>query len=402
MGKVEKLSTSEDRCGLALTVYVGQRSFGSSSSQLSRQSLTELVRKSVEMAKAVEEDSFAGLPDKELLMAAEDLKDLGLCDESLLNISVNDKIALAMRAESAALAFDERITNSGGASYSDSVSVQVYDNSRGFLGGYASSDCSLGVTAIASMPDGSMQRDGWYDSDRKFAGLQSPEEIGKIAGQRTVAMLGARKVPSCVVPVIYDPDMASQLLGQLAGAMRGGAIYKKLSFLTDKLGKAIASPLVQIVDDGTMPGAQGSCPFDGEGLPVKPRVMVKDGVLQEYFLSCYSARKLDMKPNSGAITNLYIKPGEMSQEEMIASVKSGLLVTSVSGPGYNSVTGDYSVGASGIWIEDGKLSFPVEEITIAGNVLEMFQSIEAIGNDPTKSSISSPSLKIAKMTVAGS
>lgn len=402
MGKIEKQSTSDDRSGMEVLVYVGQRSASASTSQLDRQSLTNLVRKVVEMAKASEEDPFAGLPEKELLLANSEVKDLGLCDESLATIPLQVKIDRVLAAEAAALGFDQRITNSGGASYSDSTSMRILANSRGFLGSYATSNCSLGVAVIASTPDGKMQREGYWESARRFEDLPSATEIGTTAAKRTIDRLGARKVKSCVVPVIFDPDMASELLYKFASAMQGRAIYKKVSFLADKLGQPVASSIVDIIDDGTIIGGFGSRPFDGEGLPVKRRNIVQKGVLKEFFLNCYSARKLDVSPNSGAMTNLFIKPGKTSLKKMIASVKSGLLLTSVSGPGYNQVTGDYSVGASGIWIKNGKLAYPVEEITIAGNLLEMFQSIEAVGNDPSKADISSPSLKIAKMTVAGS
>jgi PmbA protein len=306
-----------------------------------------------------------------------------------------------MAAESAAREADSRITNSDGASFNDSSGAFIHANSRGFVGGYQGSHVSLSAGVVASK-DGEMQTGGWWATSRDFKGLESPEKVGKTAAQRALRQLGARKVKSQEVPVIYDPLMAARLLSQFIGAASGAHIYRKSSFMVDKLGEMVANSIVTVIDDPLMPGRLGSKPFDSEGMKCQTRTLIKDGRLETYLLSSYAGRKLNCKPNSGSVGNLYLKPGDSTPESIIESVKNGLLLTSVSGMGFNAVTGDYSMGASGTWIENGKLAYPVSGITVAGNVLEMFGNIEAIGNDLNfRSSTVSPTIKISKMTVAG-
>ena len=397
LGDVEKLQGAQ-YAGLSFTAYIGKRSVTTSSTDLRRDALSQLIGDTIAMTKETEPDEFAGLIDKELL--AQTIPDLDLFDPSAGKLSTSKKIALALKAEKAALSFDKRINNSDGAGFSDTAWVSVYANSNDFLGSYQASNCSLFVSIIASASD-DKQSDWWYSSGRSLADLEDAESVGLAAAQRAIKRLGARKIETQVVPVVFEPRMSSRLLGQFCGAARGNSIYRRSSFLVDRLDTLVASPQLQIIDNALIPRGSGSRPFDGEGLPATERTIVKDGVLKNYFISGYAARQLGVKPNSGATSNLYIQPGVLSADEIIGSIKSGLLLTDVSGPGFNPVTGDYSLGASGLWIENGELAYPVQEITIASNMLDMFTNIEAIGNDPYKSSTSAPTLKISSMTVAG-
>ena len=324
-----------------------------------------------------------------------------LSDDAASKLSAKEKIAMAMAAEAAARAVDSRINNSKGAGFSDARGVTVKANSRGLLAAYEGSSCSLSATVIATDEAG-MQLGGWGSSSRSLAGLQSPETIGKIAAEHALRQLGARRVKSQSCPVVFDPQMAARLVSQFVAAAGGRSIYRKSSFLLDKLGKVVASGLVNIVDDPLIPGGLASRPFDGEGLPSSKRVIVGDGILETYLLGVYSARKLGKTPNGGSTSNLYLKAGTTSPDDIIASVKNGLYLTSVSGPGFNATTGDYSVGASGLWIENGKIAFPVQGITIAGNVVDMFNGIEAVGSDlEFRSSVNAPTIKVSKMMIAG-
>jgi len=399
MGDVEKLETAAQGRSLTVRVFVGKVVTTANTSDFTRRALTKVVRSLIVVAKAAQPDEYAGLPDKEDLASL--IPDLDLADTSMSKLSVADKIAMAKSCEDAALRFDGRINNSQGASFSDSFGLTVYANSRGFIGSYNGSRCSLSCSVVAQQGD-SMQTDGWYTSNRKLAKLGSPDSIGQEAARRVLRRLGAVRGKSQEVPVVFDPVMAAQLLGQFAGVAHGSAIYRRTSFLVDKLGEQVACPEITIVDDGLMPGGLGSRPFNGEGQASRQRTIVDNGKLASYFLDSYSARKLGTKPNGGSQSNLYIKPGTKSPEEIIASVKNGLYLTHVSGPGFNGVTGDYSRGASGIWIENGELAYPVQEITIAGNVLAMLKSVEEIGNDlEFRSSVASPTLKIGSMMIAG-
>jgi len=326
---------------------------------------------------------------------------LSLVDHAIAKIPTEKKIQIALAAEEAARGFDARITNSRGASFTDWSGSTVLANSHGFVGHYSSTHCSISAAVVASQ-ENEMQVGGWSSGALSYGKLESPAQVGATAASRALRMLGARKVKSQMVPVIFDPLMAATLLAQFVGATAGSHVYRNSSFLAGKINEKVASEAVKIIDDPLMIGGLGSRPYDGEGMPSRKRTLVDNGILQSYLLGSYSARKLDTVPNSGGTGNLHFQAGNCSPEEIIATVDNGLYLTSVSGPGFNVVTGDYSRGASGIWIEGGKLTYPVEGITIAGNMLDMFANIELVGNDLIfRSSTASPTLKIAAMMVAG-
>jgi PmbA protein len=395
---------------LGLRLFFGQRSAIVSTSDLSPPALSRLVDDACALAACAEEDPFSGLPDRKA--CATSFPPLDLTDPEINDLSVDEKIDRARRAESAALDFDPRLTNSEGSDFSHADGTVLYVTSDRFVGSYPSAYASLSVSPIASAK-GQMQRDYWYAARRKLRDMEAPESIGKTAAQRTLSRLGARQVPTQQAPVVFDPETASSLIGHLASALSGYALYKKASFLLDQLGEIVAAPEVTIYDDPTLPSGLGSRPFDGEGLPSTKRVIVERGRLTSYLLDSYSGRKLGL-PSTGhavrgtsdapsvGVTNFHLAPGRQTEEEIIASVKTGLYVTDLIGFGVNSVTGDYSRGVSGIWIENGELAYPVEEVTIAGNLKEMFLQIEMIGANPNLSrSIAAPTLKIAQMTIAG-
>jgi PmbA protein len=319
---------------------------------------------------------------------------------------------MALETEKTALAFDPRITNSEGAEFSNQYGRVIYASSQGFAGEYSGSTFGHSVAPVAAQ-NGGMQRDYWYSSNRKFANLESSKSVGEKAARRVLRRLGARKVKTCEAPVIFDPEMAASLIRNLASALSGYALYKGASFLADRLETQIGSEFMTVVDDGTIAGALGSRPFDGEGLPTHKKIVVEKGKLQSYLLDTYSGKKLGMastgnasrsvgEPPGVAPTNFYLAAGKDSPEQIVKSVKSGLYVTEMIGFGVNMVTGDYSRGAAGLWIEDGELAFPVEEITIAGNLKDMFQTIEMVGSDlDLRGRIAAPTVKIASMMIAG-
>ena len=338
--------------------------------------------------------------------------DLDLTDSRRL--TVEEEIELAKRAEQAALAADARITNSEGAECSTNAGSVLLANSHGFVGSYANTSYSLSVSPIAQESQGGgMQRDYWYSVARKFHLLETPEHVGQEAARRTVRRLGSQRLTTQEVPVIYDPEVAKGLLGHLASAVSGYALYKGASFLLGQLDKSIGSELLTVVDDGRLPGGFGSRPFDGEGVATRRTMVVEKGRLTNYLLDTYSGKKMGM-PSTGnasrsvgenptvSATNLFLQPGSHSPEDILKSVPKGLLVTELIGFGINMVTGDYSRGAVGFWIENGELVYPVEEVTIAGNLKTMFQDIEMVGNDlEFRGRIASPTIKIRKMMVAG-
>jgi PmbA protein len=408
MGEVEKIHNArEKRMGVRL--FVGQRSAITSTADFTRAALSALVEETVSLARTTAADAFSGLPDPEEL--ATDIPDLDLADFAV-QLSTEDKIALAREAESAALSFDPRITNSEGAEFTHHDREVLYANSLGFLGRYRTTSFSLSVVPVAR-ENGAMQRDYWYSSHRKFHGVEPAAEVGKRAAERTIRRLGARRVRTQTAPVVFDPETAASLLRHIAAAVSGPALYRKTSFLLDKLGQQVAASCISIDDDARIPAALGSKPFDGEGLPTRRTAIIDKGRLASYLLDTYSARKLGLKSTGHAgrsfadvptasPTNFFLNPGTTSPGEIIRSVRSGLYVTELSGFGVNPVTGDYSRGAVGVWIENGELAYPVEEITIAGNLLEMLQNIEVIGNDlELRGPIAAPTLKIGRMTVAG-
>jgi PmbA protein len=409
MGEVEKISQAgEKRLGLRL--FFGNSSASASTSDISQKSIEKLVDDTTRMAKVTAQDPHGGLPDAGDL--AREVPELDLLDDSARAVSVDEKIQIALDTEKTALGYDPRITNSEGAEFSNQIGRVIYASSQGFSGEYSGSTFGHSVSPIAAQ-NGSMQRDYWYSSNRKFAKLESSKSVGDKAAQRVLRRLGARKVKTCEVPIVFDPEMAASLMRNLSSALSGYALYKGASFLIGKLGAKIGSELLTVIDDATIPGALGSRPFDAEGLPTRKKTVVERGELQSYLLDTYSGKKLGMKSTGNASrsvgeppgvspANFYLAPGKDSPEQIVKSVKAGLYVTEMIGFGVNMVTGDYSRGAAGLWIEDGELAYPVEEITIAGNLKDMFQNIEMVGNDlEMRGRITSPTIKISRMTVAG-
>ncbi len=408
LGEVENIQNAQEK-RMGLRLFIGRNSALTSTANFTRDALQSFVEGTLGLAKATAADEFSGLPDKTAL--AQDSPDLDLTDlQSALTLE--EKLALAKEVEEAALTSDARITNSEGAEFSNAAREILYANSLGFCRTYRTTSFSLSVVPIASQ-NGSMQRDYWYSSHRKLKDLETAKAIGQKAAERTVRRLGARQVKTQETPVVFEPEMAASLLRHLAGAVSGSALYRKTSFLLDKIGEKIAADGVFIEDNARIPSALGSKPFDGEGLPTRQTMVVEDGVLKSYLLDTYSGRKLGLQstgnasrsfadaPSAGP-SNFFLRPGTTAPEEIIRSVQSGLYVTELSGFGVNPITGDYSRGAVGLWIENGELTYPVEEITIAGNLLDMFQNIELVGNDlERRGTISAPTLKISRMTIAG-
>jgi PmbA protein len=409
LGEVEKISQAQEK-RLGLRLFFGSSSASASTSDISRKSIERLVEDTSRMARATAQDPHGGLPAPEDL--ARDIPELDLLDEDAGSVSVEEKIQMALATEKSALEYDPRITNSEGAEFSNQSGGIIYVSSHGFSGEYRGSTFGHSVAPVAA-ENGAMQRDYWYSSNRKFARLESPQSVGVKAARRALRRLGARKVKTCEVPVVFEPEIAASLLRSLSSAISGYSLYKGASFLLNQRGASIASDLVTVIDDPTIPGALGSKPFDAEGLPTLKKTIVDKGRLESYLLDTYSGRKLGMastgnasrsagEPPSVAPSNFYLAPGLHSADEILGSVKTGLYLTELIGFGVNLVTGDYSRGAAGIWIENGELAYPVEEVTIAGNLKEMFRNIEMVGNDlEMRGRIAAPTIKISRMTVAG-
>ena len=409
LGEVEKISQAQEK-RLGLRLFFGSSSATSSTSDISKGSIARLIDDTCAVARLTAKDEYSGLPPEEEL--ARSLPDLDLLDDTGKSLSVEEKVRLASDAEKSALSYDSRISNSEGSESSSQFSLVLYANSLGFSGEYRASSFSLSVIPVATT-NGSMQRDYWYSTRRKFSRLESPKAVGEKAAQRVLRRLGARKIKTGEVPVVFDPETAASLLRNLSSALSGYSLYKGASFLVGKLGTKIGSELLTVMDDGTIAGALGSKPFDGEGLPTRKKMVVEKGVLQIYLLDTYSGRKLGYpstgnasrsagEPPGVAPTNFYLPAGIHSPEEIIASVDSGFYVTELIGFGVNLVTGDYSRGAVGQWIEKGELAYPVEEVTIAGNLKEILFNIEMVGSDlEMRGRIAAPTIKISRMTVAG-
>jgi PmbA protein len=368
------------------------------------------------LVKLTEEDPFNGLPEKEEFGSVPG--DLHLYFEDVYSLPGTERIEWARRAEAAALAADPRITNSNGANFDVSTGRKVLANSRGFLGSYRSSYAGVAVSPLAVDTNGQMQRDYWWSGGRRIGDLESPESVGQEAARRTLRRLGARRVTTQQVPIVFAPETARSLIGSVFEAASGDVIWRGASYLTGKLGEAIAAPGVTIIDDNLMllpngVGGFGTSPFDGEGLPSLRTVVVENGVLRNYLLNTYSARKLGMKSTHNASRglagtpgigsgNLFLEPGTQTPEEIIKAIPAGFYVTSLMGFGINLVTGDYSRGATGLWIENGELTHAVEEVTVAGNLADMLRNVSAIGNDLVfRGSVASPTLRIDGMTIAG-
>jgi PmbA protein len=410
MGSVEKLFEANFR-QLGVRVFHGNKTAVSATSDFSSSALRSLIQDALSMARAAGQDADAGLPSRELYDRNGN-SGLALCFPAAQQLPPDEKISRARRCEEASLRFDPRINNSEGASFSNSVTNITYANSIGIFDSYSRSLATILACPLAEL-HGNKQRDYWLSTGLDASKLQSPEDVGEEAARRTLRRLGARKVATCEAPVLFDPRAAASLLSHVADAVCGTALLRKASFLLDKLGTRVASPEVTIIDDALLPGGLGSRPFDSEGIPSRATPVIEEGILRNYLLDSYSARKLGLQPTgnstrqvSGAPmagpSNFYLKPGKVSPEDIIASIKSGLYVTELIGFGVNIVSGNYSQGAAGIWIENGRLAYPVEEITIAGNLKDMLLSIEAVGNDlQLLSEIFAPSLKIRKMVVSG-
>jgi PmbA protein len=397
-GEVETIEYNRDK-GVGVTVYVGQQRGHASTSDFSPQAVRDTVQAAFSIARFTAADDCAGLADPDLL--AHDVPDLDLYHP--WDLPVEQAIEQARACEAAALGVDRRITNSEGATISTQQSHFIYANSLGFMGGYAGSRHGISAAVIAA-EKGAMQRDYWYSSARDASDLESAEKIGRMAGERTVRRLNGRKLDTRTCPVVFEAPVAISLLNSFVGAVSGGSLYRKSSFLLDSLGQTIFSPIVNLREDPFVNKGLGSCPFDNEGVRVAARDVVKDGVVQGYFLSTYSARKLGMQStgNAGGSHNLLLQPGELDLPDLLKKMGTGLLVTEMLGQGANMVTGDYSRGAAGFWVENGEIQYPVEEITIAGNLKDMYQGILAIGKDvDRRGSKQTGSILIDRMTVAG-
>lgn len=397
MGEVEHIEYNRDK-GMSVTVYFDKQKGHASTSDLSPQALADTVAAACNIAKYTAKDEFCGLADAGLM--ASEIQDLDL--NHPWNISVDEAIAIAKTCEAAALDVDARITNSEGASVSAGTGFFSYSNSHGFTGGYASSRHGISCSVIAES-DNNMQRDYWYSTARDAQDLQLAADVGKVAGMRTVRRLDAKKIKTCQVPVLFEASLASGLISTLISAISGGNLYRKSSFLLDSLGKQVASPLLNIYEDPFIKKGLASSPFDNEGVATSARQLVENGVLQGYVLSSYSARKLGMKTtgNAGGNHNLIIKSGEHDFAGLLKQMGTGLVVSELLGHGMNMVTGDYSRGAAGFWVENGVMVHPVEEITIAGNMADMLKTIIGIGNDVLiQGSKQVGSILIERMTVA--
>ena len=397
-GELETIEHNRDK-GIGITVYLGQRRGHASTSDFSGDALVRAVEKAISIARYTAEDDCAGLADPDLL--AKDIPDLDLFHP--WGVSVEDAMELARACEASALAVDPRITNSEGGSLSSQASHFIYANTLGFSGGYPSSRQSLSCAVIAE-EDGAMQRDYWYTTARAATDMDAPDGVGRRAGERTVRRLNGRKLSTRQCPVLFEAPIATGLIASFVSAVSGGHLYRKSSFLLDSLGQQLFPDFFQLQERPFLPRGLSSSPFDSEGVATRDRDVVKDGVLQGYFLGSYSARKLGMKStgNAGGNHNLIVPPTGEDFPALLKKMDTGLLVTELLGHGLNMVTGDYSRGAAGFWVENGVIAYPVEEITVAGNLRDMFMGIVALGTDvETRGSRRVGSVLIDRMTVAG-
>lgn len=407
-GELENVERNRDK-SLGVTVYIGHRRGNASTSDFSTKAIEQTVQAAYDIARFTAEDPVAGLPDADDIAPADTHRDLQLFHPWA--ITSEEAAEMAKACEAAAFKTHRRITNSEGAGVSAQQSHFFSAHTRGFRGGYASSRHSFSVAPIASLPgkNGEMQRDAWYSSMRNAADLASPEAVGRYAAQRALSRLGSRKIPTTQCPVLFESTLAAGLLGGFVQAVSGGSLYRKSSFLLDSLGKMVFPKHIDILEDPFILGGKGSSPFDEEGVRVAPRKVVQGGRVQGYFLSSYSARKLGMKTtgNAGGSHNL-VMTSRLTQasdnlDAMLQKLGTGLFVVELMGQGVNYVTGDYSRGASGFWVENGRIAYPVQEITIAGNLKEMFKDIIAVGADAYNLGAKTVgSLLIRRMKVAGS
>ena len=411
LGKIERLQQATSK-GLGMRIIKNGAMANTFTTDFAERAVADLARETLEIVKISSPDKHNGLAPKELL-GSYDGK-LMMFDESLAKLPPEKKLELVRAAEDVGLKYDKRITNGNSSRWNDSRTQVTLANSDGFVDQYQWTSASISVSLLAQDEDGTKQTDGWFTFGRYFNKLDSPEAVGKEAGRRVVAKLGGRKVKSAVVPVVLDPQVASALVGEIFGAASGGSIYRRQSYLVDKVGQQIASPLITIVDDAPIADGVASRPFDGEGVRSSTVTVVEGGVLKQYICDSYSGRRLGLKPTGNAArgyqgtpnvgaSNLYIKNGDTSRADIIKSVKNGLYLSSMFGSGMNSVTGNFSQGATGFWIENGEITYPVQEITIAGNVMKALSNVKAVGNDLSfkLGSTASPTLLISEMTVGG-
>lgn len=410
LGQVETLKEAGSR-SIGVRVFFGKRAASTHSSDFSRAGLDRMLNSALELAKITSEDPFGGIPEPSQLGSLN--SDLDLYSSDVYSLPGQERIGYARRAEKAALDFDPRIRNSEGGSFDAATGHKILANSHGFLGEYRRSYCSVAAVPIAQDENGAMQRDYWYSVSRNLGRLESPEHVGTVAAQRALRRLGARKVKTQEVPVIFDPLVANSILEHIFEGVNGDSVYRGASFLAGKLGQKIASEKVNVIDDGTMVGGFGTSPFDGEGVPTRRTVVIENGVLKSYLLNTYTAKKLGLQTTGNASRglagtpgigpgNYFLQPGVRTPQHLIGDVKEGLYVTEFLGMGVNLVTGDYSRGASGLWISGGELTYPVEEITVAGNLKDMFQNISEIANDlEFRGAVASPTIRIDGLTVGG-
>jgi PmbA protein len=416
LGKPELVEEAGHR-SLGLRVMKGQRVASTSTSDLSEAGIDRAVKDAIELVEISQEDPFAGPADPKLLTDPSQAPDLDLYDPAGGSLDAGEAIRLATAGEDAARAFDPRITNSDGSTFGRTAGGVGIVLSNGFRGGYRGSYQSLSVVPVADDEGGKKRRGYYWTAKRHLAELEPADGVGREAARRTLRKLGARPVATCEVPVVFDPDAARSILGLLAGCVMGSAIWRKSSYLVGREGTRVASELVDVVDDPLLPRAPGSRPFDGEGLASRKTVVVKGGVLESFLCDSYSGRKLSRASTGSAsrgsgggvgasTSNFVLSPAAPSKgesnEAIVKGTKRGLYVTDMMGFGFNAVTGDFSRGASGFWIENGELSFPVSEVTISLNVDDLWQRIDAVGSDlDLRTATASPTLRVAKMTVAG-
>jgi PmbA protein len=410
LGQVETLKESGSRA-IGVRVFFGQRAASTYSSDFSRAGLDRMLSSALELAKITSEDPFGGIPPAEQL--GQIAGDLDLYHEDVYSLPGPERIDYARRTEKAALDFDARIKNSEGGSFDAATGHKVLANSHGFVGEYSRSYCSVAAVPIAQTEDGGMQRDYWFSVARMLKKLDAPEKVGRIAAERTIRRLGARRVKTARVPVVFDPMVSTSILEHIFEGINGDSVYRGASFLAGKLGEKIAGDNLTVIDDGTIPGGFGTSPFDGEGIPTRRTVVIENGVLKSYLLNTYTAKKLGLQTTANASRglagtpgigpgNYFLQPGQKSAKELIANIKEGLYVTEFLGQGVNLVTGDYSRGASGLWISNGELGYPVEEITVAGNLKDLFFNVSEVASDlEFRGSVAAPTIRVDGLTVGG-
>lgn len=409
MGEVERIKEAGSR-GLGLRVLKDARAALTYTSDFAADAMCRFADESVALCRLAEPDPVAALPEREEMARA--IPDLDLWDETVPTFEVREAIRWAQMGERAALKHDARVTNSEGAVFGRGVGATAFASSTGFSGAYRGSSVSFVVEPVCDDSEGKKRNGYHYTANRFLAALQPAEEVGIEAARRTVAKLGSRKVPTCQVPAVFSPEAGRSLVGNLAGLLSGGAVWRKNTYLAEREGSAVASTLVNLIDDPLLPRSLGSRPFDGEGLATRPNVLVADGVLRTFLCDVYAARKLGRKSTGSAgrglgggphvtTSNLILRPGKSSVAKVM-DVPEGLYVTALMGFGFNPVTGDFSQGAAGFWIDKGQIAFPVSEVTISVSFDELWKGVDAIADDlDTRSSVQCPTFRVARVTVAG-